>query len=87
MFAVTLCVQVRFVLGLWWELFNESNETGQEHQADPNGVAHPSYCTLDVLHQPLASQQPPPGGAGYVTRDGHHFTCRNPAQMQQAFHV
>ncbi|KAH8094847.1 hypothetical protein BXZ70DRAFT_339404 [Cristinia sonorae] len=61
--------------------------SGQEHQADAAGVAHPSHCTLDVLHPPLDPNQAPPGGIGYISRDGHHFSCRNPAQMQQAFHV
>jgi len=39
------------------------------------------------LHQHLPARQAPPGGIGYVSGDGHHFSCRNPAQMQQAFHV
>jgi len=24
---------------------------------------------------------------GYISNDGHHFNCRNPVVMQQAFHV
>ena len=24
---------------------------------------------------------------GYISNDGHHFSCRNPVVMQQAFHV
>ncbi|TCD67573.1 hypothetical protein EIP91_012270 [Steccherinum ochraceum] len=61
--------------------------SGQEHQPDATGVAHPSYCTLDILHQPAQPQQAPQNGVGYISRDGHHFSCRNPAQMRQAFHV
>ncbi|KAI0796932.1 hypothetical protein C8Q75DRAFT_796662 [Abortiporus biennis] len=60
---------------------------GQEHQADTTGPAQPSYCNLPLFHVPLASGQAPPGGVGYVSRDGHHFNCRNPVQMQQAYHV
>ena len=32
----------------------------------------------------------PSGGApdvGYISNDGHQFTCRNPVMMQQAYHV
>jgi len=28
-----------------------------------------------------------PAGLGYVSNDGHHFSCKNPVVMQQAFHV
>lgn len=62
-------------------------ETGLEHQADATGPAQPSYCNLDLFHPPMLAGQAPPGGIGYISRDGHHFSCRNPAQMQQAFHV
>ncbi|CAL1701264.1 unnamed protein product [Somion occarium] len=60
---------------------------GPEHQADTTGSAQPSYCNLGLFHRPLPAGQGPPGGIGYISRDGHHFSCRNPAQMQQAFHV
>ncbi|KAJ3555965.1 hypothetical protein NM688_g2286 [Phlebia brevispora] len=60
---------------------------GPEHQADANGPATPSYCNLPMFHPPLPVGQAPPGGIGYVSSDGHHFSCRNPAQLQQAFHV
>jgi len=28
-----------------------------------------------------------PPGPGYVSNDGHHFTCKNPVLLQAAFHV
>ncbi|KAK7676902.1 hypothetical protein QCA50_020158 [Cerrena zonata] len=61
--------------------------SGPEHHGDATGPAQPSFCTLDLFHQPLPAGQDAPGGIGYISRDGHHFSCRNPAQMQQAFHV
>jgi hypothetical protein len=39
-----------------------------------------------MFHQPHRTDQVPPGG-GYVSNDGHLFTCRNPTVLQQAFHV
>ncbi|KAI0796918.1 hypothetical protein C8Q75DRAFT_796658 [Abortiporus biennis] len=60
---------------------------GQEHLADANRNPQPSYCDLPLFHAPLAQGQAPPGRDGYVSRDGHYFICRNPVQMQQAYHV
>ena len=60
---------------------------GNEHQADGSGPVQPSFCNLDLFHQPLPTDHAPPGGIGYISRDGHHFSCRNPVQMQQAFHM
>ena len=60
---------------------------GREHQADANNPAQPSYCTLPVFHAPLNLADTAPGGVGYVSGDGHHFGCRNPVLLQQAFHV
>jgi hypothetical protein len=59
---------------------------GPEHQPDAQGHSQPSYCTLPMFHPPQARDRVPPGG-GYVSDDGHHFGCRNPVVLQQAFHV
>lgn len=56
---------------------------GPEHIA--NG-GQTSYCTLPMFHPPLRSNSPA-AGLGYVSDDGHLFSCKNPAVMQQAFHV
>jgi len=42
--------------------------------------------TLPMFH---ASRSPngAPAGLGYVSNDGHLFSCKNPVVMQQAFHV
>ncbi|KAI0089047.1 hypothetical protein BDY19DRAFT_993280 [Irpex rosettiformis] len=61
--------------------------TGQEHQADANGRPQPSYCNLSIFHPPHVVHAPPPNGTGYISGDGHHFLCRNPAVLQRAFHV
>ncbi|EMD40863.1 hypothetical protein CERSUDRAFT_121499 [Gelatoporia subvermispora B] len=59
---------------------------GSEHTAAINGTIQPSFCTLPILHpRQTLDQAPPPGG--YISQDGHAFRCRNPAVMQQAFHV
>ncbi|KAF9228244.1 hypothetical protein BS17DRAFT_877588 [Gyrodon lividus] len=60
--------------------------SGQEHTAAAGSVAQPSYCTLPLFHPPMNSNTPAEG-LGYVSNDGHHFSCRNPVVMQQAFHV
>ncbi|KAI0692274.1 hypothetical protein BC835DRAFT_1277959 [Cytidiella melzeri] len=60
---------------------------GAEHRADANGPAQPSYCSLPIFHPPHAIHNTPTNGIGYISGDGHHFLCRNPAQLQRAFHV
>jgi len=61
---------------------------GPEHVANEHTAAQLSYCTLPMLHprQPL-DLAPPGNGLGYTSNDGHAFLCRNPAVMQQAFHI
>ncbi|KAJ3570940.1 hypothetical protein NP233_g4078 [Leucocoprinus birnbaumii] len=58
---------------------------GPEHAATANQTAQPSYCTLPLFHPPHATNQL--ATLGYVSNDGHLFTCKNPIVMQQAFHV
>ncbi|KAI0089045.1 hypothetical protein BDY19DRAFT_122025 [Irpex rosettiformis] len=62
---------------------------GTEHQGDAfnPAIAPPSYCHLPLFHAPLSNSQPPPGGTGYVSADGHHFGCTDPAQMQRKYHI
>ncbi|KIJ61776.1 hypothetical protein HYDPIDRAFT_115606 [Hydnomerulius pinastri MD-312] len=60
--------------------------SGPEHTAAAGNIAQPSYCTLPLFHPPM-NPNTPPEGLGYVSNDGHHFSCRNPVVMQQAFHV
>ncbi|KAG1725515.1 hypothetical protein EDB19DRAFT_1643996 [Suillus lakei] len=60
--------------------------SGPEHTAAAGNAAQPSYCTLPLFHPPMdpnAAQV----GLGYVSNDGHLFSCRNPVIMQQAFHL
>ncbi|OCH90958.1 hypothetical protein OBBRIDRAFT_792770 [Obba rivulosa] len=59
---------------------------GPEHTTAINGTAQPSFCMLPILHPRQTLDQAPPAG-GYISQDGHAFVCRNPAVMQQAFHV
>ncbi|KAG0697666.1 hypothetical protein DFH29DRAFT_984173 [Suillus ampliporus] len=60
--------------------------SGPEHTATTGNAAQPSYCTLLLFH-PLVDPNNAQVGLGYVSNDGHLFSCRNPVIMQQAFHV
>ncbi|KAH7907394.1 hypothetical protein BJ138DRAFT_1014577, partial [Hygrophoropsis aurantiaca] len=59
---------------------------GPEHTAAGGGPGQPSYCTLPLFHAPANASNVAPG-LGYVSNDGHSFSCKNPVVMQQAFHV
>ncbi|KAI9455150.1 hypothetical protein BJY52DRAFT_1224767 [Lactarius psammicola] len=57
---------------------------GPEHTTEVGGAnAQPSSCTQPMFHTPLNSSP----GPGYISNDGHHFACKNPALLQPAFHV
>ncbi|KAJ7781844.1 hypothetical protein DFH07DRAFT_389440 [Mycena maculata] len=59
---------------------------GPEH-ATGNPPA-PSYCSLPIFHSPAAGEvYIPPTGQGYISSDGHSFTCKNPAELHPAYHV
>jgi hypothetical protein len=60
--------------------------SGPEHAATTASAGQPSYCTLAMFHAPMNANSPP-AGLGYISHDGHHFSCKNPIVMQQAFHV
>lgn len=56
--------------------------SGPEHH--PN-TGTPSYCTLSIFHRPITDSQRVPGGVGYISPDGHHFSCRK--SMSEAYHM
>ncbi|KAJ7087696.1 hypothetical protein C8R43DRAFT_1244821 [Mycena crocata] len=62
---------------------------GPEHTA-ANPPA-PSYCTLPILHPVQAPGQgvvqADPSAQGYISSDGHSYTCKNPTEMHPAYHV
>ncbi|KAF9220065.1 hypothetical protein BS17DRAFT_739840 [Gyrodon lividus] len=60
--------------------------SGPEHSAAAGNPAQPSYCTLPIFHERRNPAGPSPS-MGYVSNDGHVFSCKNPVVMQQAFHV
>ncbi|KAH9029436.1 hypothetical protein EDB85DRAFT_2251894, partial [Lactarius pseudohatsudake] len=61
--------------------------SGTEHTTGGGGAnAQPSRCTLELFHTPISTESVPPG-PGYVSNDGHHFTCKKPGRLQAAFHV
>ncbi|KAG8215117.1 hypothetical protein J3R82DRAFT_8568 [Butyriboletus roseoflavus] len=59
---------------------------GSEHAASGGKPAVPSYCILPLFHAPLSVNNARPK-QGYISRDGHEFTCRDPATRQQPFHI
>ena len=60
---------------------------GPEHIVEVGGAnAQPSRCTLALFHPPMDAANAP-ADLGYVSNDGHHFSCQDPTLMQQAFHV
>ncbi|KAG1731285.1 hypothetical protein EDB19DRAFT_1881018 [Suillus lakei] len=59
--------------------------SGPEHTAAEGNAAQPSFCTLPLFHVPMDPNNAPVT-LGYVSNDGHFFSCRNPVVMQQAFH-
>jgi len=59
---------------------------GPEHTAAAENAVQPSYYTLPLFHPPMDADNAQVG-LGYVSSDGHLFSCRNPVIMQQAFHV
>ena len=60
---------------------------GPEHTVVGGGVnAQHSRCSLPMFHPPMDVASAP-AGTGYVSTDGHHFGCKNPIVMQQAYHV
>ena len=50
--------------------------TGPEHAGDAETLPQPSYCTLPMFH-PQSDPSVVPA-LGYISNDGHHFSCRNP---------
>ncbi|KAI6101018.1 hypothetical protein EDD16DRAFT_1495813, partial [Pisolithus croceorrhizus] len=60
--------------------------SGPEHSSDAGSLAQPSYCTLPLFHPPANLNAGAPA-VGYISNDGHHFTCQNALVMQQAIHV
>ncbi|KAG2076123.1 hypothetical protein BDR04DRAFT_1003889 [Suillus decipiens] len=57
-----------------------------EHTTAEGNAAQPSFCTLPLFHAPM-DPNTPLTSLGYISNDGHNFSCRNPVVMQQAFHV
>jgi len=87
--------------GLYWQRAgfkdpysrNEQNDFAKcdamcadpDHGGSVNSPAQPSYCTLPIFHPPFTAAEIV--GLGYLSHDGHIFSCKNPALMQQAFHI
>ncbi|KAJ7252459.1 hypothetical protein C8J57DRAFT_1519796 [Mycena rebaudengoi] len=64
---------------------NDAMCPGPEHaEANP---PTPSYCSLPILHAPPQAGNIVPVGQGYVSLDGHLYTCQNPAEMLPTYHV
>ncbi|CAG8645767.1 11144_t:CDS:2, partial [Ambispora gerdemannii] len=46
-----------------------------------------SFCTQELFHAGLNPSSNPPGNVGYISTDGHHFSCENPATNIGDFHI
>ncbi|KAL4067444.1 hypothetical protein V8B97DRAFT_1873723 [Scleroderma yunnanense] len=57
---------------------------GPEHTGDAGNPPQPSYCTLPMFH-PRSDPSVAPA-LGHISHDGHHFNCRMPVVMQEAYH-
>ncbi|KAH9054519.1 hypothetical protein EDB87DRAFT_100716 [Lactarius vividus] len=51
-----------------------------------HGQPQPSYCNLPMFHPPKSTNDHM-DEVGYISNDGHIFSCKNSAVVQQAFHV
>ncbi|PVF98364.1 hypothetical protein CPB86DRAFT_797339 [Serendipita vermifera] len=58
---------------------------GENHKPELNPDARPSFCTLPLFHKPADGTNAP--SPGHVSVDGHAYTCKNPADIQSAFHI
>jgi len=59
--------------------------TDSEHAASGGKPATPSFCILPLFHAKLSARSQP--NRGYISMDGHQFLCKNPASVQQPFHM
>ncbi|KAI0052043.1 hypothetical protein FA95DRAFT_1618925 [Auriscalpium vulgare] len=57
-----------------------------DHEHVTSSPPAPSFCTQPLFHA-LAGPNGPPPMSGYISQDGHTFTCKNPAIMQLTYHV
>ncbi|KDQ06301.1 hypothetical protein BOTBODRAFT_60673 [Botryobasidium botryosum FD-172 SS1] len=57
---------------------------GPEHDTANDANARPEFCTLPIFHP-----EEPQGtiAGGYISTDGHKFSCSNPALVRQSYHV
>ncbi|GBC16228.2 hypothetical protein GLOIN_2v1865248 [Rhizophagus irregularis DAOM 181602=DAOM 197198] len=46
-----------------------------------------SYCTQEIFHAPVDLKTFSLGKTGYISTDGHHFTCENPTTNVGNFHI
>lgn len=85
--SVTTCALVR---GYTVEFCSSQPDylvTGEEHQANNNTPARPSFCNMPIFHAQATAADLTASELGYVSQDGHLYGCKNPATMQQAFHM
>ncbi|CAG8768884.1 8977_t:CDS:1, partial [Ambispora leptoticha] len=46
-----------------------------------------SFCTQELFHPRLSPTSNPPENIGYISIDGHHFSCENPTINVGDFHI
>ncbi|KAG8946051.1 hypothetical protein FRC03_001516 [Tulasnella sp. 419] len=58
---------------------------GEEHRGHGSVPARPSFCTLPIFHPPQPLDWAD-GRNGYISSDGHSFSCANP-NRRQSYHI
>ncbi|KAJ3110211.1 hypothetical protein HDU96_006820 [Phlyctochytrium bullatum] len=61
---------------------------GEEHkpvEGQDNTQRTKSFCTLPMFHDPVDPGAQP--SSGYVSSDGHQFSCANPSKHSGSFHI
>ncbi|CAH1761819.1 14306_t:CDS:2, partial [Entrophospora sp. SA101] len=66
---------------------HECPDEDHKKQQNPNCPPPKSYCELELFHKPLNPSSSASTGIGYISLDGHQFSCDNPNKKEAEFHV
>ncbi|CAH1767672.1 9095_t:CDS:2 [Entrophospora sp. SA101] len=63
------------------------DEAHNMQQSSNSATTTKSYCELEIFHKPLNQSSNASTGSGYISLDGHQFSCDNPNKSEAAFHI
>ncbi|CAJ0875333.1 10269_t:CDS:10 [Entrophospora sp. SA101] len=63
------------------------DEAHNKQQSSNSATPTKSYCELEIFHKPLNPSSSTSTGIGYISLDGHQFSCDNPNKREAAFHI